>query len=131
MIAEPTDTPDTTPTELTVATPVFEEDHVRFLFVALDGNIVAISCFVEPVYRVNDDGDRLIDVTGAIIVNVHIAVSPPLRVFAVMVAEPVEIAVTTPEEFTLAFAELELHVTVLSVASEGTTVAVSIRVLVG
>ncbi len=131
MIVEPADTPVTTPNEFTVATLVFEEDHVRFLFVALDGKIVAASCFVEPVYKVNDVGERLIDVTGAIIVNAHIAVSPPLRVFAVMIAEPVEIAVTTPEEFTVAFAELELHVTVLSVALEGRTVAVSMRVLVG
>ena len=131
MIAEPTDTPVTAPNEFTVATLVFEEDHITALFVALDGKIDIVNDFVEPVCRVNDAGERLIDVAGTIMVNVHFAVSLPLRVVAVIIALPAETAVTTPDEFTAAFAELELHITVLSVALEGATVAVSMRVLVG
>ena len=128
---EPADTPDTTPDEFTVATAVFTEDHVTALFVALDGNTVAVNDFVEPVFNVNDAGERLTDAANTVIVNVHVAVKLPLTVVAVITALPPETAVTTPDELTVALAELELHVTVLLVAFDGATIAVNVRVFVG
>lgn len=123
--------PDTTPNELTVATAVFAEDHVTLLFVALDGNTVAISDFVEPVFNVNDVGEILTEAVDTIMVNVHVAVRLPLTVVARMIALPAETAVTTPDEFTVALVELELHTTILLVALDGVTVAVRASVLVG
>ena len=64
-------------------------------------------------------------------VNVHVATRWPLTVVALITALPAETAVTTPDEFTVALAELELHLTVLSVALDGITVAIRVSVLVG
>lgn len=131
MIVEPADTPVTTPNEFTVAIAVFAEDHVTDLLVALDGKTVAISCFIEPVFTVKAVGEIVTDATDTVIVSVHVAVRLPLTVVARMIALPAEIAVTTPDELTIALAELELHVTILLVALDGVTDAVSVRVLVG
>ena len=43
IVAEPFDKPVTKPVELTVATVVFDEAHVTFLLVALEGAIVAVN----------------------------------------------------------------------------------------
>ena len=131
MVVEPADIPVTTPNEFTVETDVFAEDHVTALFVALDGTIVAVNCLVEPVCRVNIVGVMVTDDTYTVMVNVHVATRFPLTVVALITALPAETAVTTPDEFTVALVELELHVTVLSVALDGITVAVNEIVLVG
>ena len=127
---EPADTPVTTPNEFTVATDVFAEDHATVLMVALDGKTVAINCLVEPVLTVVV-GEILTDTTGTVMVIVHVAVKLPLSVVALITALPAETAVTSPDELTLALVELELHITVLSVALDGITVAVNAIVLVG
>jgi hypothetical protein len=131
MTVEPADIPDTTPNEFTVATAVFAEDHDTALLVALDGKTVIVNGIVEPEFTVVVVGEILIDVTGTVMVIVHVAVKLPLTFVARITALPAETAVTSPDELTLAFAELELHVTDLSVALDGTTVAVKTRVLVG
>lgn len=127
---EPADIPDTTPNEFTVAIDVFVEDHVTVLLVALDGITMAVNCFVEPVLTVNVIGETLTDVTGTVMVNVHVA-ARPFAVIARIIALPAETAVISPDELTLALAELELHITVLSVALDGKTVAISAKVLLG
>jgi len=130
MVAEPADTPVTIPNEFTVAIAVFVEDHDTALLVELDGAIMDVNCLVEPVLTVVNIGEILTDTTGTVMVSVHIAVRLPLAV-ALITALPAETAVTSPDELTLALAELELHVTVLSVALDGVIVAVRMRVLVG
>jgi hypothetical protein len=96
---EPVDMPDTTPSEFTVAIAVFAEDHVTALFVALEGNTVAISDFVEPAFNVKDVGEILTEAVDTVMVNAHVAVRFPLTVVARMIALPAETAVTTPDEF--------------------------------
>ncbi len=61
-------------------------------------------------------------------VTVAVAVLP-LEVFAVMVAVPSETAVTVPPETFATLSLLDVHVTVLSVAFAGVTVAVKVSVL--
>ena len=131
MVVEPADIPVTSPDEFTVASAVFAEDHVTALLVALDGTIVAVNCLVEPVFTVVDVGEILTDMTGTVMVSVHIAVRLPLMVVALITALPAETAVTIPDESTVAFMELELHVTVLSDALDGVIDAVSASTLVG
>ena len=128
---EPVDIPVTTPNEFTFATDVFAEDHDTVLLVELDGTIVAVNCLVEPVFIVVNIGVIVTDVTGTVMINVHVATRLPLVVVALITALPAETAVTTPDELTIALLELELHVTVLSVALDGITVAVNAIVLVG
>jgi antitoxin component of RelBE/YafQ-DinJ toxin-antitoxin module len=130
-MVEPADIPVTTPNEFTVATAVFAEDHVTVLSVALDGKTVAANDFVTPIFRVHDVGEILTDVADTVIVSVHDAVILPLTVVARITALPAETAVTSPDELTLALAELELHTTVLSVALDGVIAVVSVSVLVG
>ena len=48
IVEVPANTPDTTPLVLTVAIAVFDELHITFLLVAVDGNIVAVNCCVPP-----------------------------------------------------------------------------------
>ena len=53
----------------------------------------------------------------------------PLEVFAVIVAVPSATAVTVPPDTFATLSLLDVHVTVLSVALDGETVAVSVPVL--
>ena len=48
MIAEPEDLAVMSPELLTVATLVLLDDHVTLLSVALEGETVAVNCFVSP-----------------------------------------------------------------------------------
>ncbi len=62
-------------------------------------------------------------------VTAHVAFLAPSLVVTVIVAEPAAFAVTTPEEETVATEVLlDDHVTVLSVALDGLTVAVRVFV---
>ena len=62
-MAVPAATPVTTPKVLTVATELLLEDQVMFLFVALDGATVAVSCWVDPTTTEADAGVTLTPVT--------------------------------------------------------------------
>ena len=129
MVVEPADTAVTTPDALTVAIEPLAEDQVMDLFVALDGRTVAVNVFVDPVFKANEVNDRVTEATETVMVTTQAALYPPHA--AVIVAEPAETAVTTPDALTVAFAELDVHVTVLLVALDGATVAIKERVLVG
>ena len=132
IVVEPVAEPArTTPFEFTVATDGLDEDHVTAVLPALDGNTVAIKAVVEPVSIDNIVGETDTLDTGIVTVTRHVAIKEPFNVVTLMVAVPTETAVTNPEEFTVAFAELELHAMDLFVAFDGEMVAVNASVLVG
>ena len=125
-MAEPALTAVTLPFD-TVATLVLEDDHVTVLFVALPGLTVAVNVSDAPICSVSELLFKVTEVTAiGLTVIKHVAVLPPAD--AVIVAEPTLSAVTLPSE-TVATLTLEVvHVTVLSVALDGLTVAVSVSV---
>ena len=92
---------------------------------AFDGDTVAVSVDVAPTVRDSVLLDTLIPVTGTRTVTVQVAFWPPEAV-AVIVAVPAPTAVTFPPE-TVATDGLDVvQVTVLLVALDGVTVAVSV-----
>jgi hypothetical protein len=118
----------TRPEELTVATEGAELVHVRFLFVALDGDTVATSVAVAGIVKLRVEF-TLTPVTGTTTVTAQVAVNPPSLVVTVIVADPAATAVTSPDALTVAIEVAELdQTTVLFVAFDGATVAT--RVLV-
>ena len=127
IVAEPTVLAVTTPELDTVATLVLLEDQVTFLFVELDGATVAVRVSVSPGARVNEvlsSVTPVTEITFAVTVNEQVAFLPPSTVVTVIVALPVDLAVTTPDVETVAtLVLLEDHVTNLFVALEGETVA--------
>ena len=126
MVAVPAVTAVTLPS-FTVATAAFEELQVTVLSVASSGFTVAVSVYSPPSVSSNFVLSKVMEVTATVAfltVTAQIAVFSPA--FAVMVAVPAFTAVTLPS-FTVATAAFEeLQVTVLSVASSGFTVAVSV-----
>lgn len=93
---------------------------------AFEGSTVAVSVDVAPTVRASVLLDILMPVTGTRTVTVQVAFWPP-EVVAVIVAVPGPTAVTLPPK-TVATEELEVvHVTVLLVALDGVTVAVSVE----
>ena len=130
IVVLPGETAVTRPFVDTLAIAVFELVHVTVLSVALDGVTVAVSCCVLPISSVAAIGVTAMPVGRiCLTVTVHVVLIP-LTVLAVIVVLPGAIAVTTPLVDTVAMAVFELvHVTVLSVALDGVTVAVSCCVL--
>lgn len=130
MVAVPALTAVTFPEVLTVATDVFEDFQLTFLFVAVNGETVAVRVSDAPSVRVNVDLFRLTPVTetvAALTVTVQLAVFVPSSVVTVIVAVPALTAVTLPVLLTVAtdvFDDLQL--TFLFVAVDGATVAVSV-----
>ena len=111
----------------TVATVASEVLHVTDLFVASSGFTVAVSVSLSPSVNTSSGLLRVIEVTAitfAFTVTLHVAVLSPA--FAVMTADPAFSAVTLPFSTVATVASDVLQVTVLSVASSGFTVAVSI-----
>ena len=111
----------------TVATDVLLLFHDTFLLVALSGLTVAVKVIVSP--SVNEavvlSNDTLVTgYTFATTVTLQVAVLAPSSVFAVMVAVPGAIAVTTPPLTDATEELLEIHRIVLFSASEGEIVAV-------
>ena len=125
IMASPRAIAVTSPVALTVATDSSELLHVTLLSVASAGLTVAVSCNFSPTF--NEDAVRFssIDSTGvATTVTLHSVLTPPFE--AVITASPSATAVTSPFALTVATDSSELlHVTLLSVASAGLTVAVS------
>ena len=130
IVAVPAAFAVTRPDEETVATDVLLEDHVTFLFVAFDGDIVAAKVSVLPTVMDKELLFRVTPVTAtvaAVTVTLQVAVLDPSTVFTVIVAVPVAFAVTTPEEETVATdVLLDDHVTFLFVAFDGETVAINV-----
>ena len=133
IVAVPLDTAVTRPFASTVATDGLLLLHITLLSVALSGVTVAVSCKVWPrLVRVAVVWLRVIPVTGTDMFTVTAQVAvlfDPSAALAVMVALPLDTAVTNPVLLTVATAVLLLlHVTLLSVALSGVTVAVSCSV---
>ena len=126
MVAVPTFFAVTRPLD-TVATVASVVLQVMVLSVASLGLTVAVSVTVSPAFKEADVLFKVTLVTGvATTVIVQVAVLSPA--LAVMVAVPTFFAVTTPL-FTVATVASEvIQMTVLSVASLGLTVAVSVTV---
>ena len=131
-VAEPTETPVTTPDEFTVATAGALDAQVTFLFVARTGRTVAVRVVVtpRPIVAVGGVTDTLVGlVTLVFTVTMDEAAKGPSAVVAVTVAVPIARPVTTPDEFTAAMAgALEVHVMVLFEAFAGEIVAVIVVV---
>ena len=127
MAAVPSATAFTLPSASTVAMLESLLDHTIFLFVALSGYIVAVSLNSILTKRVLLVAFRVIDETlvGSTVISQVADLSPAI---AVMVAEPTFTAVTTPSLTVAMLASDVDHVTVLSVASDGETVAVRVTV---
>ena len=124
IVAVPAALAVTTPDVETVATDVLLLLQVTFLFVAVEGDTVAVSCSVAFLARVIEDLLSVTPVTGLFTVTAQVA--DLLPAVAVIVAVPDPLEVTRPEEDTVAtFVLDEDHVTVLFVAFDGVTVAVS------
>ena len=132
IVAVPAAFAVTTPEEETVATEDLFDDQVTDLSVALDGVTVAVSVCLSPTVKERDVLSRLTPVTETVAAETlteQVAVFPPSFVVAVTFAVPAALAVTTPEEDTVATEVLlDDHVTDLSVALDGVTVAVRVCV---
>ena len=129
MVAVPAAFAVIKPLDDTVATLVLFEDQVTALFVALEGETVAVSVSDAPTFRVNDDLFKETLVTGTVTFTAHVAVLFSSAVLTVMIAVPAALAVITPDEDTVAtLVLLDVHVTDLFVALDGDTVAVSVSV---
>ena len=121
MVAVPTFFAITTPLN-TTATASSEDVQKTVLSVASSGLTLAIRVTVSPTFKDAEVLSIDIDVTDVASTNIaQDAVFSPA--FAVMVAEPIFFAITTPLD-TIAISSLEeLQLKVLSVASLGLTVA--------
>jgi hypothetical protein len=110
MLALPTLTAVTSPELLTVATAVFELVHVIVRPVStfpLASFNTAVACVVCPTTRLLEPNETVTVATGAsITVTLAWPVTPSL--VATMFALPAPIAVTYPEDETVATAEFEL-----------------------
>ena len=128
-LVEPAPMARIVPSLSTAATSVFSDWKVMFLFVASSGKIVTSRDTVSPASIVIDQLSTFTLVTGitlACTVNAHAAENDPA--VAVMSAFPAETAVTLPFSSTVAIEASELlHVTFLSVAFSGATVAFNTR----
>ena len=129
MVVDPGPTAVNNPELDTVAIDGLAEDHVTALFAALDGNTVDVKERILPVAIDRLVGDTDTEETATVMDTTQVAVREPIR--AVMTADPKETAVTTPESFTDALMEFEVHVTVLLVAFDGNTVDTNVSVLPG
>ena len=115
-----------TPPDETVATFELLDDQVTFLFVALEGVIVAFKVYFVPAVIVTAVAFSLIPVTatvGFFTVTLQVAVLP-LFDFAVIVQVPAALAlITPPEPIEATFGLLDDQVIVLFVAVLGVIVA--------
>ena len=130
IVAVPGATAVTLPSASTVATASSEVLHATDLSVASSGATVAASVASSPstISRVSlSTVTPSTGMTFASTVTSHFAVFPPSVVVAVIVAVPAATAVTLPFSSTVAtFSSEVLHANVLSEASSGATVAVSV-----
>ena len=119
----------TTPLLETVATDVLLDDHETLVFVALEGETVAVRVPELPATRLIVDRFKetpVTEIVAAVTETVQVAFFDPSVVVQVIVAEPAALAVTIPSEVTEATEELlDDQLTLLSVAFDGLTVAVS------
>lgn len=99
IVAVPLATPVTTPVELTVATFVLEDFHVRFLFVALLGVIVAFNVSFAPfvISALDLESFILVIETKSVTVTLQVCFTfPPSVDVQVIVALPFDTPVILP-----------------------------------
>jgi len=138
MVAVPAATPVTTPLASTVAMDESLVVQVSVLFVAFDGDTVAVTVKVSLMFTVLAVGVTVIDVTATVeagvtvTVTVAVTATPSLVVaVAVIVTAPVALPVTVAVDesepaATLAIGSLDVHVHVNPVSSVGNTAAVNV-----
>jgi hypothetical protein len=129
MVVDPGPIPVMSPELDTVATEELAEDHLTALFPALEGRTVATMNWVLPIPTDVLLSDTDTEETATVIDMEHDAVNTPHR--AVITTDPNPIAVMVPDSSTVAFAELDVHTTVLLVAFAGKTVATRVNVFPG
>ena len=128
MVASPTATAVTLPSVPTVAIAASEVDQVTVLSVTSSGRTVAVNFSLAPMVRVSSVLSRVM-LSASIGLTVTLQVADLSPQVAVMVASPIETAVTLPSLSTVAIDASEVdQVTVLSVTSSGRTVALSFSV---
>lgn len=119
----------TTPLLETVATDVLLDDHETLVFVALEGEMVAVRVPELPATRLIVDRFKetpVTEIVAAVTETVQVAFFDPSVVVQVIVADPAPIAVTVPSEATEATEELlDDQLTLLFVAFDGLIVATS------
>lgn len=118
----------TRPLPFTVATDPLDVVHATPVLVAFVGATEATSCKVPPGDKEAEVRFKVTPVTLTVPVTVtaHVAVLFPSAVVTVIVVDPAETPVKSPDVLTVATPGLEeVHVTALFVAFRGTTVAVS------
>ena len=125
MVALPALTAVTLPLA-TFATDSSDEAQATFLSVASSGFTVAVNVAVSPMANDRVVLSRVTEPVGTVTVTAHSAVLPPH--FAIIVALPALMAVTLPLSTLATDSSEDDHATVLSVASSGLTVAVSVAV---
>ena len=115
-----------------VATDGVPDVQVTFLFVAATGRTVLNMEYISPTFSDRLNGYNMTLATGidnALTVTIHISVNPPSTVSAMMTLVPSDNAVTLPSASTIATdGILDVHVTFLFVAYEGSTAATSVLV---
>ena len=115
----------------TVATEGSEDVHVTVLSVASSGLTVAVIVSESPSLRVNSSFEREMEATSTVFAETeteHDAVNPPSTDLTVILADPALSAVTFPFSTLATDLSLLSHITVLSSASDGETVAVRLPV---
>lgn len=119
-VAVPATRPRTTPVLLTLATRVFELDHLTPRFDAFGGIMFATNLLVAPRFSVRVVGLTATPVTGVTTDIVSVANLAPSTVMARIVVEPFRTAVISPSASTVATEAEELdHVTSWFVAVAG------------
>lgn len=104
MVAVPTAKPRTTPALLTLATRVFELDHVTPTLDALGGETLASNLILAPRRMLSVPKFRPTLVTGVITDTVRVADLFPSTLVARMVVVPFRTAVIRPSASTVATA---------------------------
>jgi len=102
MVAVPAVTPRTTPVVLTLATRLFEVDHLTPTLDAKGGVMVVANLLVAPRFSVRVVGLTVTAVTGVTTDTVSVADLAPSTVVARIVAVPFRTAVIRPSAFTVA-----------------------------
>ena len=128
-VAVPTPTAVTVPSDAILATFTLFEDHTTVLFVAFSGAIFASSPKVSPTRRAKVEDERVtreVETYEEVTVIVHSATCP-LAFVAFIVVVPAARLLTTPFSTVATVGTVDVHVTVLSAALDGVTVAVSAR----
>ena len=100
IVVVPAVTAVTNPVELTVAIAVLLDDQVTFLFVAVVGATVAVSCVVAPVVMLAVGGVTLTPVTrieALLVVITNVAVSAPAELAAIIPTLYVPLTVDAPD----------------------------------